>query len=107
MNYTSNQKVAFDEEKVAFDGEKVAATEKKAAFEKYISELKCSKPTKNNILLLFDNFNYDIAFSRADVIKICNLAPSSAGKLLAKLKSCDLIKPTIECGRSRYQFTKH
>lgn len=78
MNYGTDEIGAVGEEKVALEQEKVAFEAKKVAFEHSISELKLNKPTKDNILSLFENFGYDVPFSRADVIELCGLAPSSA-----------------------------
>ena len=98
------EKVALEQEKVAFEAKKVAFEAKKVAFEHSISELKLNKPTKDNILSLFENFGYDVPFSRADVIELCGLAPSSAGKMLSKIKEFDLIAPATEQGRGKYIF---
>lgn len=97
MNYGTDENGAVGEEKVAFEA-------KKAAFERSISELKLNKPTKDNILSLFESFGYDVPFSRADVIGLCGLAPSSAGKMLSKIKEFDLIVPVTEQGRGKYIF---
>lgn len=99
LNYGTdeNEKVAFEQDKVAFEGKKVA-------FERSISELRLNTPTKNNLLLLFANFEFDVPFTRADVIKICNLAPSSAGKMMSKLKEMGLIESAAEQGRGKYTF---
>lgn len=81
-----------------------AVGEEKVAFERSISELKINKPTRDNILSLFESFGYDVPFSRADVIELCGLAPSSAGKMLSKIKEFDLIVPVTEQGRGKYIF---
>jgi len=106
LNYGVDAEVAVGEEKVAFEQEKAVLDGKKAAFERSVSELKLNTPTKNNILSLFANFEFDIPFARADVIKICNLAPSSAGKMMSKLKEIGLIESAANQGRGRYTFTK-
>ncbi|MFR5601330.1 MAG: ATP-binding protein [Lachnospiraceae bacterium] len=101
LNYGTdgNEKVASEQDKVAFEGKKVA-------FERSISELKLNTPTKNNILSLFASFEFDVPFTRADVIKICNLAPSSAGKMMSKLKDMSLIESAAEQGRGKYTFVE-
>ena len=104
LNYGTDEIGAVGEEKVALEQEKVAFEAKKVAFEHSISELKLNKPTKDNILSLFENFGYDVPFSRADVIELCGLAPSSAGKMLSKIKEFDLIAPATEQGRGKYIF---
>ena len=104
LNYGTDEIGAVGEEKVALEQEKVAFEAKKVAFEHSVSELKLNKPTKDNILSLFENFGYDVPFSRADVIELCGLAPSSAGKMLSKIKEFDLIAPATEQGRGKYIF---
>ena len=104
LNYGTDEIGAVGEEKVALEQEKVAFEAKKVAFERSISELKLNKPTKDNILSLFESFGYDVPFSRADVIELCGLAPSSAGKMLSKIKEFDLIAPATEQGRGKYIF---
>ncbi len=106
LNYGTDENGAVGEEKVVLEQEKVAFEAKKAAFERSISELKLNKPTKDNILSLFESFGYDVPFSRADVIGLCGLAPSSAGKMLSKIKEFDLIVPVTEQGRGKYIFIK-
>ena len=104
LNYGTDENGAVGEEKVVLEQEKVAFEAKKAAFERSISELKLNKPTKDNILSLFESFGYDVPFSRADVIGLCGLAPSSAGKMLSKIKEFDLTVPVTEQGRGKYIF---
>lgn len=106
LNYGTDEKVSVEEEKVAFEQEKVAFEAKKVAFERSISELKLNKPTKDNILSLFESFGYDVPFTRADVIELCNLAPSSAGKMLSKIKELGLIISATEQGRGKYNFAE-
>lgn len=106
LNYRTDEKAAVGEEKVALEQEKVAFEAEKVAFERSISEWKLNKPTKENILSLFESFGYDVPFTRADVIELCNLAPSSAGKMLSKIKQLGLIVPAAEQGRGKYNFVE-
>ncbi len=106
LNYRTDEKAAVGEKKVALEQEKVAFEAEKVAFERSISELKLNKPTKENILSLFESFEYDVPFTRADVIELCNLAPSSAGKMLSKIKELGLIVPAAEQGRGKYNFVE-
>ena len=104
LNYGTDEKGAVGEEKVAPEEKKVTLKTKKVAFERSIAELKLNKPTRDNILSLFEKFGYDIPFSRADVIESCGLAPSSAGKMLRKIKELDLIVSAPQQGRGKYIF---
>ena len=106
LNYGTNEKVIVEEEKVALEQGKVAFEVKKVAFERSISKVKLNKPTKDNIMSLFENFGYDVPFARVDVIELCNLAPSSAGKMLNKIKELGLIVSAAEQGRGKYVFVE-
>ena len=106
LNYGENEKVIVGEEKVVLEQEKVAFEVKKVAFERAISKFKLNKPTKDNIMSLFENFGYDVPFARVDVIELCNLAPSSAGKMLHKIKELGLIISASEQGRGKYIFVE-
>ena len=111
LNYGINMKESVKNklnistsEKVAGSEEKVAGSEKKVAFEILINNAKLSNPTKTNILLLFEKFEFTNVFSRADIKTICNLATSSAGKLLKKIKDMNLVKPDPNHEYGKYIF---
>ena len=106
LNYGTDEKGAVGEENVALEQENVAFEAKKIAFERSISGLKINKPTKDKILSLFENFGYDVPFSRVDVIELCNLAPFSAGKMLKKIKELGLIVSAAEQGRANIFLSK-
>ncbi len=104
LNYGISEKSAVETEKVAVEQEKVAFGARKVAFERSLSGIKINAPTKEKALTLFDHFEYERPFSRSDIIQICNLAPSSAGKMLNKLKETGLIEAVIGQGRGKYKF---
>ncbi len=104
LNYGISEKVVVETEKVALEQEKVAFGARKATFERSLSGIKINAPTKEKVLTLFDHFEYERPFSRSDIIQICNLAPSSAGKMLNKLKETGLIEAVIGQGRGKYKF---
>ena len=106
LNYGVNEKVVAREGKAVFEKEKVVFEAQKVALERSISELKLNRPTKLNIMSLFENFGYDIPFTRADVIEICSLAPSSAGKMLNKIKELGVVVSVAGQGRGKYQFIR-
>ncbi len=100
-----NEKVAFAQEKVAFAQEKVAFEAKKAAFARSLSEIKINVPTKDKVLALFDCFEYERAFSRSDLMQMFDMASSSAGKVISRLKEAGLIKAVSGLGKGKYKFT--
>ena len=107
LNYEAepeDENVTVGEEKVAFDTEKVAFDAKKAAFAYTLFHAKVSKPTKEKATILFDRFGYEQAFSRADLMQMFNMASSSAGKVVNKLKEIGLIESVAGQGKGKYKF---
>lgn len=104
LNYGITEKIAFEQEKVAFGQEKVAFEQEKVAFEQEISNLKINMPTKEKLLALFERYEYEFAFGRTDIMQICNLAASSAGKMINRLKEFKLIEPVTGHGKGKYKF---
>ncbi len=104
LNYGVSEKVAIETEKVSPEQEKVAFGVKKVAFERSLSGIKINAPPKEKALMLFDCFGYEKPFTRSEIIQICNLAPSSAGKMLNKLKKIRLIEAAAGQGRGKYKF---
>ncbi len=99
LNYKAPEKIALNTVKIVLNTEK-------EDLERYVSGLRLSAPTKQNICSILAHFKYDAAFSRADVIKLCDLAPSSAGKLIKKMKALGLLRAVPEQGRGKYLFIR-
>lgn len=99
-----NLNYGIDIEKVALEAEKVSFDTKKAVFERHLSYIKMSAPTKAKAIALFESFDYEHAFSRADILKAFDLAPSSAGKFLDRLKKLGLIESVEGQGNGKYRF---
>ena len=104
LNYGANEKWTVEDEKVAFGQNKVAFEAKKAAFERSIFKIKINTPTKDKVLALFDCFEYERTFSRSDLIQMFGMAPSSAGKVISRLKELGLIKAVSGLGKGKYKF---
>lgn len=105
--YNLNYNIPVDKtdnpaEKQAFDEQKTGLQQKKQDFEVLISNLKVSKPTKNNILKIYLYFGFDTAFSRADVMEITGLTSTPASELMRKLKDIGLVASAK--GRGKYKF---
>ncbi len=107
LNYGMDEKWLIETEKVAFGQDKVAFEAKKVAFERSISEMKINTPTKDKVLVLFDRFEYERAFSRSDLIQMFDIASSSAGKIICRLKDVGLIKAVSGLGKGKYKFVNH
>lgn len=102
----NQQKVAFNQQKVAFDRQKVAFDQQKVAFESHLTKLEAKTPTIEKALALYKSFSFDTTFSRADIIQMFHIAPSSAGKLLNKMKKAGLIEPVAGQGKGKYRFVQ-
>ncbi|MDO4304481.1 MAG: ATP-binding protein [Bacillota bacterium] len=105
--YNLNYNVPIDKtgvlaENQVFDEQKTGLQEKKQAFEVLISNLKISKPTKNNMLKIYMHFGSDTDFARADVMEITGLTSTPASELMRKLKSAGLVERAR--GRGKYKF---
>ena len=100
------EKVTFEAENAAFPMKKVAFEAEKAAFEYYLSAIKANAPTKEKAATLFNEYMFETIFSRADIMKKFNMASSSAGKMLNKLKDSGIIEPVSGYGKGKYRFSK-
>ena len=100
------EKVTFEAEKATFHMKKVAFEAEKAAFECYLSSIKANAPTKEKAATLFNEYMFETIFSRADIMKKFNMASSSAGKMLNKLKDSGTIEPVSGYGKGKYRFSK-
>ena len=78
--------------------------EQKAAFELRLSRMRANAPTKEKASILFAHFGFDTAFSRSDISDLFGLAPSSAGKLILKLKEASLLTAVKGHGKGKYRF---
>lgn len=91
-------------EKVVFDSEKVAFEPEKVAFERHLSEASANAPTKEKARALFDDYGYEYAFSRSDIVRMFDMASSSAGKFITKLKDMGMIEAVSGQGKGKYKF---
>ncbi|MDO4170856.1 MAG: hypothetical protein Q4D45_13315 [Lachnospiraceae bacterium] len=63
-----------------------------------------SKKTVQNALRLFQEFGFEIIFSRKDVMKILNLTESPSSTLIKRLRELDVIEPVKGFGKGKYRF---
>lgn len=56
--------------------------------------------------ILFNEYMFETIFGRADIMKKFNMASSSAGKMLNKLKDSGIIEPVSGYGKGKYRFAK-
>ena len=63
-----------------------------------------TRKTKAHIEKLFEAFGYEMAFGRADVMKLLDLIASPSLELLRKLLSMELIEAVTGRGKGKYVF---
>ena len=73
-------------------------------FEMLLLELKAKTTTKETMVKLYRKFGFDIAFARADIMKLAGITSSPAGSLLDKLKEAGLVEPVVGKGKGKYKF---
>lgn len=105
LNYglTPEKAGLVNEEQASID-EKTGLQEKKQAFESLLAGLGVSTPTRENMLKLFQYFGFDIAFARADVMRVIGITATPATELMRKMKGSKLIENAK--GRGKYKFVK-
>lgn len=89
-----------------FNTETIRPDQQKVAFETHLTKLEAKTPTIEKALALYKSFSFDSTFSRADIIQMFHIAPSSAGKLLNKMKKAGLIEPVTGQGKGKYRFVQ-
>ena len=56
--------------------------------------------------MLFLQYRFDSAFSRADIMRLAGISSTPAGELIAKLKTAELITPVKGHGKGKYRFIR-
>ena len=69
-----------------------------------IESLKLTSPIKNNVISLFKVLSNLEYFGRSEVVKVLNMSPSGASKLITKLLELQIIKPVLGHGKGKYCF---
>ena len=88
-----NEKVDIGTEKVDIENKKVD-----------IDSLKLTLPIKSNVISLFKVLSNLEYFGRSEVVKVLNMSPSGASKLITKLLELQIIKPVLGHGKGKYCF---
>lgn len=101
-----SEKTGHSTKKQDFGTKKTGHSIRKQNLEELIERLNFSKPTQNNIVLLFSAFGFDSVFSRADIIRHTGLTPSPASTLIRKMKESELIEEIKGQGKGKYRFKK-
>ena len=105
LNYgTEVENPDFEQKNLDFEAENLDFRTKKLDFERYVSGLKLNQPTKDNILIMFNEYGFDKPFSRTDIVEYTELSLASASVLINKMKQFELIEAACDQGRGRYKF---
>ena len=101
-----SDKTGHSTKKQDFGTTKTGHSIRKQNLEELIERLNFSKPTQDNIVLLFSAFGFDSVFSRADIIRHTGLTPSPASTLIRKMRESELIEEIKGQGKGKYRFKK-
>ena len=105
LNYGADiENPDFEQKNLDFEAENLDFRTKKLDFERYVSGLKLNQPTKDNILIMFNEYGFDKPFSRTDIVEYTELSLASASVLINKMKQFELIEAASDQGRGRYKF---
>mgnify|MGYP005884910729 CR=1 FL=1 len=109
----TNEKVALADGKVALTGEKGTDANSKISFSSTdymellrvkLGKMTFNEVSKNRIIEIFYTYGFSNEFGRSEIIEKYQLAPSSAGKFLKKMREIQLIRDGE--ARGKYMFSK-
>ena len=69
-----------------------------------IEFLELTSPIKSNVISLFKVLSNLEYFGRSEVVKVLDMSPSGASKLISKLLELQIIKPVFGHGKGKYCF---
>ena len=69
-----------------------------------IEFLELTSPIKSNVISLFKVLSNLECFGRSEVVKVLDMSPSGASKLISKLLELQIIKPFFGHGKGKYCF---
>lgn len=107
--YNLNYNVPVEEavrsaEKQSVEEEKTVRWGQKQFVEQSIHALLVGNSTRDKLLKLFEEFEFDIPFSRADIVELFSITTTPANDLLRKLKEASLIESVKGMGKGKYKF---
>lgn len=97
-------KSGYSDENLAINSSNNNLQANKQAIEQYINTLDFNQPTKDKIMTLFETYGTGQIFGRFDVADTLNIAYSSAGDLISKMKETNMIETVQGHGKGKYQF---
>lgn len=76
----------------------------KQAIEQAIANLNISQTAKKHIASHFNNFGVEGVFGRTEIARTLKITVSTAGELINKMKSAELIEAVTGFGKGKYKF---
>ena len=107
LNYgKSIENLVIDLKNQAIQFEKPAIESSNQAIETAINKMNANKNTRSKAMALFKTYGTEGVFGRSDIATVTATSYSSAGELIAKLKTSSLIAEVKGQGKGKYCFAK-
>ena len=105
LNYgKSIENLVIDLKNQAIQFEKPAIESSNQAIETAINKMNANKNTRSKAMALFKTYGTEGVFGRSDIATVTATSYSSAGELIAKLKTSSLIAEVKGQGKGKYRF---
>lgn len=99
-------KSGYSDENLAINSSNNDLQNNKLAIKQYINAFAFNQSTKEKIITLFEIYGTEQFFGRFDVAGRLNIAYSSAGDLISKMKETNIIEAVQGYGKGKYKFIK-
>lgn len=103
-NCERNEKVPIEAHKVPIENEKVPIDPPKVPIEKLIDEKSISEIMKSSIVDFYNGIEPNRIFGRKEVSEILGYSDRNAGKIIAFMKTLNIIEPVKGKGKGKYIF---
>ena len=103
-NGERNEKMPIEAQKVPIDPPKVPIDPPKVPIEKLIDEKSISEIMKRSIVDFYNGIEPNRIFGRKEVSEILGYSDRNAGKIIAFMKTLDIIEPVKGKGKGKYIF---
>lgn len=103
-NGERNEKVPIEAQKVPIENEKVPIDPPKVPIEKLIDEKSISEIMKSSIVDFYNGIEPNRIFGRKEVSEILGYSDRNAGKIIAFMKTLNIIEPVKGKGKGKYIF---
>ena len=103
----SKENLAIEPQTLAIEGEKLAIHEQKLSIEVLnlaIGRKNYNDPTRNNIMLIYENIDTNEIFGSSDIAKILECSLPNARLIISKLRDVKMICEVKGYGKGKYRF---